>query len=113
MESIESKVLKTIKNTKRGVMFFPQDFQKIGSSEAIRLALHRLVKQNFILRVAQGIYVRPIVDELVGIVMPTTEEVAIKEIKVAKENIVVEDTKTVEEAKENIIKKTRRPKRKK
>ena len=77
MESIESKVLKTIKNTKRGVMFFPQDFQKIGSSEAIRLALHRLVKQNFILRVAQGIYVRPIVDELVGIVMPTTEEVAI------------------------------------
>lgn len=42
-----------------------------------------------------------------------TEEAVIKEIKVAKENIVVDETKTVEEAKENIIKKTRRPKRKK
>lgn len=42
-----------------------------------------------------------------------TEEVAIKEIKVAKANIKVEETETVEEAKENIIKKTRRPKRKK
>jgi hypothetical protein len=42
-----------------------------------------------------------------------TEEVAVKELKVAKANIVVEETKTVEEAKENIIKKTRRPKRKK
>jgi hypothetical protein len=42
-----------------------------------------------------------------------TEEAVIKEIKVAKANIVVEEAKTVEEAKENIIKKTRRPKRKK
>lgn len=77
MESIESKVLKKVKSTRRGVLIFPEDFQKIGSSEAIRLALHRLEKENVIARVAQGIYVRPQISKYIGAVMPTAEEIAI------------------------------------
>lgn len=42
-----------------------------------------------------------------------TEEAVVAELKTAKANIKVEPQSTVAEAKENIIKKTRRPKRKK
>ena len=77
MESIESKVLKKVKSTRKGVLIFPEDFQTFGSSEAIRLALHRLEKENIIARVAQGIYVRPQISKYIGAVMPTAEEIAI------------------------------------
>ena len=60
-------------------MYFPEDFSEYGSAGAIRIALHRLVTNNEIRRVAQGIYVRPKISQLVGEVMPTAEEVA-KEI---------------------------------
>jgi hypothetical protein len=77
MESIESKVLNKVKNARRGVLIFPEDFKTLGSSEAIRLALHRLEKDNVIARVAQGIYVRPQISKYIGAVMPSTEEIAI------------------------------------
>jgi hypothetical protein len=59
MQSIESKILEKVKRSKRGELIFPEDFYDVGSSEAIRTALHRLVKENSIIRVAHGIYVRP------------------------------------------------------
>ncbi|NVN97106.1 hypothetical protein HXX01_02645 [Candidatus Nomurabacteria bacterium] len=76
MQSIENKILINIKSKLRGVLLFAEDFQDFGTGEAIRLALHRLEKKNEITRVAQGIYVRPVISELIGPVLPTAEEVA-------------------------------------
>ena len=76
MQSIEKQIEEKIKHFLKGTLLFPEDFQKIGSSEAVRLALHRLEKKGLIRRVAQGIYVRPKIDKLIGEIRPTAEEVA-------------------------------------
>ncbi len=77
MESIEGSILKRILKTRKGDLIFPDDFNELGSSEAIRVSLHRLEKKEKITRVAQGIYVRPKESKLIGKVMPTTEEIAL------------------------------------
>ena len=76
MQSSENKIKDTILKIKRGVLLFPEDFSKYGSSEAVRLALHRLEKQEIIKRIAQGIYVRPKSNKYIGNLMPSAEEVA-------------------------------------
>ena len=76
MQSIEDKIHKKILKIRRGHLLFPDDFQALGSSEAIRLALHRLEKAKRITRLAQGIYVRPIQSKYIGEVLPSAEEVA-------------------------------------
>ncbi|TXD84982.1 hypothetical protein ESY86_04425 [Subsaximicrobium wynnwilliamsii] len=76
MISIEDKIKRKIISQKDGTLLFPEDFNDIGSSEAVRLALHRLFKDSFITRIAQGIYVRPKNNSLIGGILPTAEEVA-------------------------------------
>lgn len=75
MNSVEKKIKNKITNKKRGVLLFPGDFSQVGSSEAVRLALHRLEKGDFIRRVAQGIYVRPEISKYAGEILPSAEHV--------------------------------------
>lgn len=77
MQSIHENIKQHVLKTKRGVLIFPEDFNTFGSSEAVRLALHRLEKEDVITRIAQGIYVRPIISKYIGQVLPSAEEVAI------------------------------------
>jgi hypothetical protein len=74
--SIEDKIVAQIEALPKGVLLLPVDFQELGSSEAIRLSLFRLEKEGFIVRVAQGIYVRPKESSLIGKLTPSAEEVA-------------------------------------
>jgi len=76
MKSVETKIVEAIRSKPRGVLIFPEDFQEMGTPEAIRVALHRLEKDNIITRVAQGIYVRPKTSSYIGQVLPTAEEIA-------------------------------------
>lgn len=76
MKSVESKIVEAIKKIPKGNLIFPEDFQELGTSEAVRLALHRLEKDTTITRVAQGIYVRPKSNKYIGKLIPTAEEVA-------------------------------------
>jgi ribosomal protein S19E (S16A) len=76
MQSVESKIVEAIKKISKGVLIFPEDFQDLGTSEAVRLALHRLEKDTTITRVAQGIYVRPKKNKYIGNLIPSAEEVA-------------------------------------
>ena len=76
MESIETKILNAIRSVPRGELIFPEDLSKLGSSEAVRVALHRLEKDNIIVRVARGIYVLPKSSQYLGRVLPSAEEVA-------------------------------------
>lgn len=76
MKSVEAKIEEKIKKIPKGKLIFPEDFQELGTSEAVRLALHRLEKETTITRVAQGIYVRPKISKYIGKIIPTAEEVA-------------------------------------
>lgn len=74
--SIENKIVAQIAALPKGELLLPVDFQELGSSEAVRLSLFRLEKKDFIVRVAQGIYVRPKESSLIGKLTPSAEEVA-------------------------------------
>ncbi len=76
MLSIEKQIEKSIRSKPKGSLVLPDDFSSYGSAEAIRKALGRLEKKQLILRVAQGIYVRPKISTFIGPLLPTAEEVA-------------------------------------
>lgn len=76
MQSSEKQIEKSIKSRPKGTLVFPDDFTHYGSSEAVRKALDRLENKKSLIRVAQGIYVRPKESKLVGVVLPSAEEVA-------------------------------------
>ena len=75
-QSIEKQIEKSIKNKQKGVIVIPDDYIDYGSSDAIRKALDRLENKQVIIRVAQGIYVRPKISKLLGPLVPSAEEVA-------------------------------------
>jgi len=74
--SIEANLLAEIIALPEGTLLLPADFSGLGSSEAVRLSLFRLEKKAIIVRVAQGIYVRPKMSKLIGPLTPSAEEVA-------------------------------------
>lgn len=76
MESVEYKIEKTIKSKPRGSLLFIEDFSHRGAAESVRKALQNLKEKGVIKSVAHGIYVRPVIDEYIGEVMPDAEEVA-------------------------------------
>ncbi len=76
MQSIEKQIEKSIKSKPMGSLVSPDDYLSYGSSDAIRKSLERLQDKKVIVRVAQGIYVRPKISKLIGLLVPTAEEVA-------------------------------------
>ena len=54
----------------------PDDYVSYGASKAIQKSLERLADKQLIVRVAQGIYVRPKISKLIGALVPSAEEVA-------------------------------------
>ncbi|MBK9248802.1 MAG: hypothetical protein IPM69_11960 [Ignavibacteria bacterium] len=76
MQSIEKQIERSIKSKPMGSLILPDDYLSYGSSDAIRKALERLQDKKVIVRVAQGIYVRPKISTLIGLITPTAEEVA-------------------------------------
>ena len=77
MENTEKQITKAIENTKEGQIFFNEDFRDTGTGEAVKVALHRLVKRNVLQRVARGIYAKPYYSELIEKeVTPGAEEIA-------------------------------------
>lgn len=51
-QSIEARILATIHGRGEGAVFVPRDFLGIGSREAVDVALHRLIRQGAIRRMA-------------------------------------------------------------
>ena len=74
--STDDQILIKIKKARGGSLFFIDDFTDFGNMKTIGKALERLVKSGELYRVAKGIYVRPVKDKLLGIVLPGIEEVA-------------------------------------
>jgi len=57
-------------------LVLPDDYVSYGTSKAIQKSLERLADKQLIVRVAQGIYVRPKISKLIGALVPSAEEVA-------------------------------------
>jgi len=75
-ESIEIQILNRIKKAGRGVLFFTESFVSYGSAEAVKKALQRLTNSGELDRVATGIYVRPVFDDVIGKVSTSIEDIA-------------------------------------
>jgi hypothetical protein len=76
MQNTEENIEKTIKRKPKGTLLFPEDFAMLGTSVAIRKALQRLREKGLVKQVAHGIYVRPKMNDFIGEVMPSAEDVA-------------------------------------
>lgn len=76
MQSIEKHIEIAIKRKPRGTLILPSDFSQFGSSKAVQKSLERLENKGVIIRISQGIYVRPKISKLIGTLTPTAEEVA-------------------------------------
>lgn len=75
---IEAKVAETLQNTQKGSVLFVDDFLDLGSPDSIKKALFRLTNEKGVLiRLAHGIYLYPKFDEELGMLYPSTEEIAI------------------------------------
>ena len=76
MKSVEKQIERSIKSKPTGSLILPDDYLSFGSSDAVRKALDRLQDKKVLVRVAQGIYVRPKISKLIGPLVPSAEEVA-------------------------------------
>lgn len=77
MENTEKKIIERINKAPGKTIFFTEDFRGMGSPEAVKVALHRIVKRNMISRLARGIYAKPEYSKLLGAeLMPGVEEIA-------------------------------------
>jgi len=76
MESSKNQIQTKISKASFGEIFFLDNFVKYGSSENIRKILSRLEEDGVVMRLAQGIYLKPKIDPLLGVIYPTTEEIA-------------------------------------
>jgi hypothetical protein len=72
----QGRILTKLSRSKRGSVVFPGDFNDTGSPEAVRKALSRLEKEGYLQRMAKGIYFVPQVDPVLGVLYPSTEEIA-------------------------------------
>jgi len=75
--TVESRVLRNIKSTKRGTTFFVKNFLFTGNAKAVNKAMELLVGKNELARVTTGIYTRSKENRLLGFITPTVEEIAI------------------------------------
>lgn len=76
MDSSKSQIETKVMKSSLGEIFFAEDFYTYGSPGNIRLTLFRLVKEGILERLAQGVYLKPKRDPLLGTLYPTTEDIA-------------------------------------
>jgi hypothetical protein len=74
---IEAKVAERLQEMPKGTVLFVDDFLDLGSPDSIKKALYRLTNEKSLLvRLAHGIYLYPKTDKELGILYPSTEEIA-------------------------------------
>lgn len=73
---VHKEIEKKVAKYKKGHLFFLSDFRGLGSEAAIRKALSRLSKEGKIKRIAQGIYLLPEIDPVLGELLPSMSSVA-------------------------------------
>jgi len=85
---VENKISAALKKRQKGSILFVDDFLDLGNSESIKKALFRLKEKGLLIRLAFGIYLYPKTDKDLGILYPSTEEIAIAIAKRDKARII-------------------------
>lgn len=76
MPSTHQRILEHIRNFERGTIFFPDQFEHLGSSESVRQALSRICREEIIIRLSKGVYLFPVIDKELGVMYPSVDKVA-------------------------------------
>lgn len=76
MQTTEDQILRKIRNYKRGKIFFPKHFSRIGSEDAVHKALSRLEEDEELVRLGHGIYLYPKEDPQLGVLQPSIDQIA-------------------------------------
>lgn len=75
-DSVESRIRTRVQKAGRGSVFVPGDFAALGNRQSVDFALHRLVKQGVLRRLARGIYDYPKSHPQLGPLSPSVEAIA-------------------------------------
>ena len=75
-QSLESRMLKRIHGSGHGSVFVPGDFFDLGSRQGVDFALHRLVEQGVLRRLARGLYDFPKSHPQLGTLSPSVDAIA-------------------------------------
>lgn len=75
-KSVQNRIKGKLNNMPTGSIVFISDFSDIGTDTAVRQALQRLSKDEFVIRLSQGIYYYPKIDKLLGLIKPSADQIA-------------------------------------
>ncbi len=73
---VEKKISTLLKKYPKSSVLFVDDFLDYGNSESVKKALLRLKEKEILVRLAHGIYLYPKVDKELGVLFPSTEDIA-------------------------------------
>jgi hypothetical protein len=73
---VENKITEALKTCPKGSILFVDDFLDYGNPESVKKALLRLKEKEILVRLAHGIYLYPKIDKELGVLFPSTEEIA-------------------------------------
>ena len=73
---VENKIAEVLKSHQKGSVLFVDDFLDYGNSESVKKALLRLKEKEILVRLAHGIYLYPKMDKELGVLFPSTEDIA-------------------------------------
>jgi hypothetical protein len=73
---VENKIAEVLKSYPTGSVLFVGDFLDYGNSESVKKALFRLKEKGILVSLAHGIYLYPKIDKELGVLFPSTEDIA-------------------------------------
>jgi Family of unknown function (DUF6088) len=73
---VEYQITEALKQLPKGSVLFVDDFLDYGNPESVKKALLRLKEKNILVRLAHGIYLFPKIDKELGVLFPSTEDIA-------------------------------------
>lgn len=79
MQSVDNKILSSIKKRGRGNVFCVSQFARFGTPGRVQKAMEQLVANGKLIRVARGIYCYPKIDKVYGLgtIAPAIEDIAV------------------------------------
>lgn len=73
---VEHNIAEVLKSFQKGNVLFVDDFLDYGNHESVKKALLRLKEKGILVRLAHGIYLYPKIDKELGVLFPSTEDIA-------------------------------------
>ncbi len=73
---VENKIAEVLKSIPKGSVLFVDDFLDYGNPDSVKKALLRLKEKEILVRLSHGIYLYPKTNKELGVLFPSTEDIA-------------------------------------